>query len=244
MPFALNATPNPQNVWEAILQGESQQIELKKSVESVLELARDVSAFANADGGWLIIGVREPNVLLGVDRRRLDWCFENVHRRAQNAPDLLLHYITIKGHEIGVVVVKPSRVRVITDAGAYQREGVENRVIPRNELQPAAQKATIPDQAKLLDSIAEMTIAINGLLNTQKESHGEIVTLGTDWRKSQTIRGQLKGWLISGVIGFFFGFAASFLANHFELLPWLDMHKSVAKEEAPKPAEAIPLKQP
>lgn len=51
---------------ELIAQGEHQQQDFKYKVEDVQKLARSVSAFANTEGGRLLIGVRDDGEMLGV----------------------------------------------------------------------------------------------------------------------------------------------------------------------------------
>lgn len=51
---------------ELIAQGEHQQQDFKYKVEDALKLARSVSAFANTEGGRLLIGVRDDGEMSGV----------------------------------------------------------------------------------------------------------------------------------------------------------------------------------
>ncbi len=51
---------------ELIAQGEHQQQDFKYKVEDAAKLARSVSAFANTDGGRLLIGVRDDGSIHGV----------------------------------------------------------------------------------------------------------------------------------------------------------------------------------
>lgn len=51
---------------ELIAQGEHQQQDFKYKIQDSVKLARSVSAFANTDGGRLLIGVRDDGYLSGV----------------------------------------------------------------------------------------------------------------------------------------------------------------------------------
>ena len=51
---------------DLISQGEHQQQDFKYRVQDAVKLARSVSAFANTDGGRLLIGVRDDGYLAGV----------------------------------------------------------------------------------------------------------------------------------------------------------------------------------
>ncbi len=67
-------------VRHAMEQGEGLQVELKASVPSPLDLGRLVSAFANASGGLIIVGVRKfPFGAVGVAWQRLKSAFDQVN---------------------------------------------------------------------------------------------------------------------------------------------------------------------
>lgn len=51
---------------ELIAQGESQTLEFKFELNSARRIAATISAFANADGGTLLIGVKDNGVLAGI----------------------------------------------------------------------------------------------------------------------------------------------------------------------------------
>lgn len=53
-------------LYELIAQGEHQQQDFKYKIEDAPKLARSVSAFANTDGGRLLIGVRDDGSIHGV----------------------------------------------------------------------------------------------------------------------------------------------------------------------------------
>ena len=55
-----------------IREGEHQQQDFKYRVADACKLAKSVSAFANTDGGRLLIGVRDDGHLSGV-RSTVDW---------------------------------------------------------------------------------------------------------------------------------------------------------------------------
>jgi len=167
MPFNLNAMPDEQNVLEAIQSGEGQQIELRERINSALDLGKLVSGFANANGGWVIVGVREPATIVETDTVRLGQFFDNVSDRVRPAQNLMMYPVTLDGKEVRVVVVKPSPVLVMTDAGAFVREGDRTRVMLVEEIHaksvpPAAPQAPQPEDSAV--SIARLTKTVNELL--------------------------------------------------------------------------------
>ena len=52
---------------QLIAQGEGQQLEFKRSLAELETAARSVVAFANADGGIVLVGVRDAGEILGVE---------------------------------------------------------------------------------------------------------------------------------------------------------------------------------
>ena len=57
---------NRQYLQSLISEGEHQQQDFKYRVSDALKLAKSVSAFANTDGGRLLIGVRDDGNMSGV----------------------------------------------------------------------------------------------------------------------------------------------------------------------------------
>lgn len=49
-----------------IAEGESVEVELKQSFHSVQDVAKDICAFANTQGGLLILGVKDDGTTEGV----------------------------------------------------------------------------------------------------------------------------------------------------------------------------------
>ena len=118
-----------------IAQGEHQQQDFKYKVQDAVKLARSVSAFANTDGGRLLIGVRDDGHLSGVRSE------EEVYMMHQAAWKYCVPPSSIKfdnyrvdGRTIVVCTVPPSKrkpVCAIDEDGrqrAYVRIADENIV--------------------------------------------------------------------------------------------------------------------
>jgi hypothetical protein len=210
MPFNLNAIPDEQNVREAIQLGEGPQIELREKISSALDLGKLVSGFANATGGWIIIGVREPNTIVGTETARLGQFFDRVNDRIQPAQNLMMYPVTLDGRPVRVVVVKPSQVLVVTDAGAFIRDGEHTRAMSADEIRARA-VAAVPPAEDAAAGIARLT--------------GTIVALMEKFDASQTWRAQWRNLLV-GTVGstlstiivalviFFVGVAVTLLFKH------------------------------
>jgi predicted HTH transcriptional regulator len=51
---------------ELISQGEGQQLDFKFNISDSRKIARSISAFANAQGGTLLIGVKDNGAIAGI----------------------------------------------------------------------------------------------------------------------------------------------------------------------------------
>ena len=89
---------------EWISEGEHQCQDFKYRVSDAAKLARSVSAFANTDGGRLLIGVRDDGVISGV---RSDEEIYMMHSAAMRycRPAASIHFDTLRVHGKTVVVV-------------------------------------------------------------------------------------------------------------------------------------------
>ena len=64
--FAPYASPPQHNpLLQLIRQGEGQQLDFKKTISSAQKIAKSLVAFANTDGGRLLIGVRDNGTVCG-----------------------------------------------------------------------------------------------------------------------------------------------------------------------------------
>ena len=167
---------NSRRLHELIAQGEHQQQDFKYKVTDAIKLARSVSAFANTDGGRLLIGVRDDGHLSGV---RSEEEIYMMHAAAWKycKPESAIKFETLhaQGRTIVIVTVPPSTqkpVFAIDENGkrtAYIRVNDENIVaspvhleIWKQERAPTGTMTTISDdERKLLhttENLVEATL--------------------------------------------------------------------------------------
>jgi len=107
-----------------IREGEHQQQDFKYRVSDARKLARSVSAFANTDGGRLLIGVRDDGHLSGV---RSEEEIYSMHQAAYRycTPQASIQFDTYQteGRTIVIATVPPSHHRPIcaTDEEGHRR---------------------------------------------------------------------------------------------------------------------------
>lgn len=126
---------NRQYIHKLIREGEHQQQDFKYRVTDAVKLAKSVSAFANTNGGRLLIGVRDDGHLSGV---RSEEEIYMMHKAAYSycRPEASITFDTyrIEGRTIVIATIPPSERRPVYalndegDARAYIRIADENIV--------------------------------------------------------------------------------------------------------------------
>lgn len=116
-----------------IREGEHQQQDFKYRVSDACKLARSVSAFANTDGGRLLIGVRDDGHLSGVrSEEEIFMMHQAAYRYCRPEPSISFDTYHIDGRTIVVCTVPPSQKRPVCaideegKAMAYIRIADEN----------------------------------------------------------------------------------------------------------------------
>ncbi|MBP5393641.1 MAG: putative DNA binding domain-containing protein [Bacteroidaceae bacterium] len=118
-----------------IRQGEHQQQDFKYRVADACKLAKSVSAFANTDGGRLLIGVRDDGYLSGVrSEEEIFMMHQAAYKYCKPEPSISFDTYHIEGHTVVIATVPPSAKRPVfarDDEGrmiAYVRIKDENIV--------------------------------------------------------------------------------------------------------------------
>jgi predicted HTH transcriptional regulator len=118
-----------------IREGEHQQQDFKYRVSDAMKLAKSVSAFANTDGGRLLIGVRDDGHMSGVrDEEEIYMMHQAAYRYCRPQASIKFDTYHVEGRTVVVATVPPSDRRpicAVTDDGrqrAYIRIADENIV--------------------------------------------------------------------------------------------------------------------
>ena len=174
-----------------IREGEHQQQDFKYRVSDACKLAKSVSAFANTDGGRLLIGVRDDGHLSGV---RSEEEIYMMHQAAYKycRPEASIKFDTyhVDGRTIVIATVPPSERRPVCAIGedgknkAYIRIADENIVaspvllaVWRDAQKPHGTMMTYTDTVrKLLDAmIGSQTL--NQLVRRSGIPRPKVITL-------------------------------------------------------------------
>ena len=105
----MNISNDRQYLQQLIAQGEHQQQDFKYKVMDAEKLARSVSAFANTDGGRLLIGVRDDGHISGI---RSEEEIYMMHSAAYKycTPQPSIHFDTLhaEGRNVVIATIPPS----------------------------------------------------------------------------------------------------------------------------------------
>jgi predicted HTH transcriptional regulator len=174
-----------------IREGEHQQQDFKYRVADACKLAKTVSAFANTDGGRLLIGVRDDGHLSGV---RSEEEIYMMHQAAYKycKPEASIKFDTyhVEARTIVIATVPPSANRpvcALDEEGckrAYIRINDENIVASpvhlalwREQQKPQGAVMTYDDTVRQLLNAIEGQRTLNQIVRASKWSRPKVITL-------------------------------------------------------------------
>ena len=185
-------------------EGEHQQQDFKYRVSDALKLAKSVSAFANTDGGRLLIGVRDDGNMSGVrDEEEIYMMHQAAYRYCRPEASIKFDTYHVDGRTIVIATVPPSDHRpicVVSDDGkprAYIRIADENIVASpvhlalwRESQNPQGTMLTYTDSVrKILDVLQDKEIPLNLIVKCSRIPRPKVIKL-----LARLIRFQVVHW--------------------------------------------------
>ena len=177
---------------QLISEGEHQQQDFKYRVSDAVKLARSVSAFANTDGGRLLIGVRDDGHLSGVrSEEEIHVMHQAAYKYCQPEASIKFDTYHIDGRTIVVATIPPSARRpvfALDEKGkktAYIRIADENIVaspvhlaIWRESQQEQGAMMTYTDSVhQLLDVLQGPALTLNLLVRRSRLPRPKVIRL-------------------------------------------------------------------
>ena len=100
-------------VKEMISDGESDTVEFKRKCASPEKIARELIAFANSGGGYLLVGVDDDGRIVGVESEKSEIAVINEACRQYIRPalDPEIHIVHFRGDDVVVVDVAESSLK-------------------------------------------------------------------------------------------------------------------------------------
>ena len=175
-----------------ISEGEHQQQDFKYKVQDAMKLAKSVSAFANTDGGRLLIGVRDDGHMSGVRcEEEIYMMHQAAYRYCRPASSIKFDTYHIDGRTIVVATIPPSDKRPIMalDADgklcAYIRIADENIVaspvhlcIWREQQRPTGTMMAYTDNVRrLLEAMGDDCLTLNQIVHRCGVPRHKVISL-------------------------------------------------------------------
>ena len=185
-------------------EGEHQQQDFKYRVSDALKLAKSVSAFANTDGGRLLIGVRDDGNMSGVrDEEEIYMMHQAAYRYCRPEASIKFDTYHVDGRTIVIATVPPSDHRpicVVSDDSkprAYIRIADENIVASpvhlalwRESQNTQGTMLTYTDSVrKILDVLQNKEIPLNLIVKRSRIPRPKVIKL-----LARLIRFQVVHW--------------------------------------------------
>lgn len=174
-----------------IHEGEHQQQDFKYKVADACKLAKSVSAFANTDGGRLLIGVRDDGHLSGVrSEEEIFMMHQAAYKFCKPEPSIKFDTFHVDGRTIVIATVPQSDKRPVCaqdDEGktrAYIRIADENIVASpvhlalwRESQKLQGSMLTYDENIKRLFNVMEGSQTLNQIVHLSKLPRHKVITL-------------------------------------------------------------------
>lgn len=186
------------DIVELMSKGENQSVEFLRSDVSSLVLAKVISAFANTDGGTILLGVTDSSTIDGIDPDSARAKIEKALGMLSSS-DIVSYEIKQARITLNVAVIKTGKSDhvVFCDSGAYMRSGEKIRVMHQQEI------------ASLVGSPNGSIEAISGVLEKQTlmiESLENIISgLKNEITEGNSLKSKVKDHSIGGLVGILVG---------------------------------------
>jgi ATP-dependent DNA helicase RecG len=112
--------------------GESESVEFKRSAGKTIH--KDIVAFANAEGGNILIGVDDDGSIVGTDTKNAMDRITNSIQSIVPLPEIMTHRFAIGGEEVVVIEVEKSDVLCSVGGIAHIRIGAGTRPLSIQEV--------------------------------------------------------------------------------------------------------------
>ena len=163
-----------------IREGEHQQQDFKYRVEDACKLAKSVSAFANTDGGRLLIGVRDDGHLSGVcSEEEIYMMHQAAYKYCKPEASIKFDTYHIDGRTIVVATVPPSDKRPVCALDEEGRQRAYIRIADENILATPVHLALWRESQKPQGVIITYNDTIHQLLTAipERQTLNQIVRL-------------------------------------------------------------------
>lgn len=132
----------PNEITNLISAGESETLELKTSVPSPDTIASHLAAFANTKGGVLLIGVKEPSEVVGINPVKANYAISTALKKVSPNIEAKSGIVQIGSANIAYVKVNRAPSLVASSGGYYARYGSSIRPLTAAEIKSSSLSQT------------------------------------------------------------------------------------------------------
>ena len=155
-----------------ISEGEHQQQDFKYRVSDARKLARSVSAFANTDGGRLLIGVRDDGHMSGVrSEEEIYMMHQAAYRYCRPEASIKFDTYHVEGRTIVIATVPPSERRPVCALDDDDRPRAYIRIADENIVASPVHLAMWHDSQNARGTMMTYTDTVRQLLDTLGDKH-------------------------------------------------------------------------
>lgn len=184
---------------DLVQQGESESVEFKTVLRDSSTLEKNISALANTHGGKIIVGIQEPNKVVGTDPSQIFRLIERCRKSLSPSIDIDVATVTIEGKRVVVISVPKSPEVVLANGMALKRLG--ERIIPLTPREIAKKLWQESDREK----IDRLSDAVSKLTNTVEQQNQMIIGFRSKQESACSLRSKAIDYIIGGFFGALFG---------------------------------------
>ena len=140
-----------------IQRGESSTLEFKVSTPLPENLARLLSSLANTEGGIVLVGIREPDVVTGTDPDRFKLLVPKGIARLTGNVGISHEVVDVDGRAVGVIHVSAAKSPIAAPDGYFRRVGDKQE--PMSAQQLVDRMSAVPDHGSAIQSLSQ-TISV------------------------------------------------------------------------------------
>ncbi|WP_442808325.1 AlbA family DNA-binding domain-containing protein [Trinickia soli] len=175
---------------DLIFAGESETLELKSAVPDPRILANLISSFANTKGGQIVVGVKEPPAIVGVDEVKTRRVYEAALKRLAPSPVTNLTIESHEGQSVAIIQVERSSVPVNAEGVPFVRKATMTQPMPWNEMVRNLTPQQLPEAgAALVDALNRQTEVLE---QQAKQIEQQSAQLATQNKQIEEMRAELR----------------------------------------------------
>lgn len=173
-----------EKIYELIAQGEHQQQDFKYEISSVSKIAHSISAFANTDGGRLLVGVRDNGQIAGV-RSDEEIYMIDAAAHTGSKPEVECQWETVQaeGHNVLIATILPSDEKPVMAREEDGQYRAYVRVRDENIVASPVHLALWRRQRSMDGTLLQFTDRERSALSILKEAGEEGLTLNRFCRR-------------------------------------------------------------